>query len=119
MSITNNDEYWDLFDENRVVKINHHRRGDKIPEGLYHLVVHAWIMDSSGMFLFSQRQKGRSSELKWERTGGSTLEGEKSLDGARREVLEELGIDLKDARTYFIKSVKREKYHDFDMHPKS
>lgn len=112
MSIMNN-EYWDLFDVNRVIKKKHHRRGDKIPDGLYHLVVHAWIMDKSGLFLISQRQIGQSSALKWERTGGATLEGETSFDGALREVREELGIDLKDATACFIKSEKREQYHDF------
>lgn len=113
MNIMSDSEYWDLFDENKAIKVRHHRRGEKIPNGLYHLVVHSWIMDLSGLFLISQRQRGRPSELKWERTGGSVLEGECSLDGALREVREELGLDLARAQTYFIKSVKREKYHDF------
>lgn len=112
MNITN-DEYWDLFDINRMIKLKHHRRGDVIPDGLYHLVVHSWIMDKSGMFLVSQRQKRRSYALKWERTGGSVLEGESSLSGAIREVKEELGIDLSGEISYFIKSEKRDKYHDF------
>lgn len=30
----------------------------------------------------------------WEATGGSILQGESSLDGAIREVREELGIDI-------------------------
>ncbi len=106
------DEFWDLFDINRVVQMKHHRRGDKIPDGLFHLVVHSWIMDINGLFLMSQRQKGRSSELKWERTGGSVLEGENSFDGAVREVYEELGIDLKKAQSFFIKTEKRDRYHD-------
>ena len=107
-----NDEYWDLFDVNRVVQLRHHRRGDSIPDGLYHLVIHSWIMDSSGLFLMSQRQKGRSSAFKWERTGGSVLEGESSLDGAIREVYEELGIELNKGQAFFVKTVKRDHYHD-------
>ena len=112
MSITNN-EYWDLFDNKKEIRMKHHRRGDRIPDGLYHLVVHSWIMDPSGLFLMSQRQEGRPYAFKWERTGGSVLEGENSLDGALREVREELGLDLSENERYFIKSKKRARYHDF------
>ena len=106
-------EYWDLFDKNRNFLGVTHRRGDVIPDGMYHLVVHAWIMDKSGHFLISQRQKGRTDELLWERTGGSVLAGETSLEGALREIQEELGIDLHNCKHLFIKSEKREKCHDF------
>ena len=107
------DEYWDLFDENRNYLGITHKRGDHVPAGMYHLVVHAWIMDKSGHFLISQRQKGRTDELLWERTGGSVLVGETSLEGALREIKEELGLDLHAAPNAFIKSEKRERYHDF------
>ena len=106
-------EYWDLFDESRNYLGISHIRGNVIPEGMYHLVVHAWIMDRSGNFLISQRQKGRTDELLWERTGGSALMGETSLESAFREVEEELGIDIRGCRHFFIKSVKREQYRDF------
>ena len=107
------DEYWDLFDENRNYLGITHKRGEHVPAGMFHLVVHAWIMDKSGHFLISQRQKGRTDELLWERTGGSVLAGETSLEGALREIKEELGLDLHAAPYAFIKSEKRDRYHDF------
>ena len=106
-------EYWDLFNRNRVWVRNHHKRGDRIPDGLYHIVVHSWVMDYYGNFLISQRQKGRTDELMWERTGGSVLEGESSIEGAKREVGEELGIDLAEIQPVLIKSERRDKYSDF------
>ena len=106
-------EYWDLFNRNRDWVRNHHKRGDKIPDGLYHIVVHSWVMDYYGNFLISQRQKGRTDELMWERTGGSVLEGESSIEGAKREVGEELGIDLAEIQPVLIKSERRDKYSDF------
>ena len=112
MNIMSN-EYWDLFDSDRILKVKHHRRGEKIPDGLFHIVIHSWIVDKSGLFLMSQRQEGRAYAYKWERTGGSVLEGEESFDGALREVQEELGLDLSENLHFFIKSVKRERYHDF------
>ena len=39
--------------------------------------------------------------------------GESSLDGAIREVYEELGIKLDRNNAYFIKSQKRERFKDF------
>lgn len=106
-------EYWDLFNRNRVWVRNHHKRGNRIPDGLYHIVVHSWIMDYDGNFLISQRQEGRTDALMWERTGGSVLEGETSLAGAKREVREELGLDLADAKTLYVKTERREVYRDF------
>lgn len=61
----------------------------------------------------SQRQEGRAYAYKWERTGGSVLEGESSFEGALREVHEELGVDLSESEHCFIKTQKRERYHDF------
>ena len=113
MRIMSSVEYWDLFNRNRVWVRNHHKRGDRIPDGLYHIVVHSWVMDYYGNFLISQRQKGRTDELMWERTGGSVLEGEASIEGAKREVREELGIDLAEIQPVLIKSERRDKYSDF------
>lgn len=106
-------EFWELLDAQKERTGLRHKRGDAIPQGFYHLVVHIWLMCPEGYFLMSQRQKNRPYALKWERTGGSVLYGETSLEGARREVLEELGIDLKNYEAHFIKSQKRERYHDF------
>ena len=107
------EEFWDLFDETRRPVGKTHRRGDRIPVGLYHLVVHAWIAAPSGKLLFSRRQAGRTDAGKWERTGGSALAGETSLEAAMRETHEELGISLSGARIFFFGSRKREQYHDF------
>ncbi len=87
-------EIWDLYNENREV-IGEHIRCEKLPENAYHLVVHIWIRRSDGKFLISQRSADRKQfPLMWETVGGSVLKGESSLEGAVREVKEEVGIDL-------------------------
>lgn len=106
-------EYWDLLDENRLPVGKRHLRGETIPSGLYHLVVHSWVMDENGLFLISRRQAGRTDECLWERTGGSVLAEETSLQGAVREVMEELGVDVSNSKSFLVKSVKREDRHDF------
>ena len=89
-------ELWDLYTENRELTGKTHIRGEKIPEGFFHLVVHVWIKNSKGEYLISQRSANRPTfPLMWECVGGSVLAGEDSLTGALREVKEEVGIDLK------------------------
>ena len=88
-------ELWDLYNENRELVGSDHLRGDQIPEGCFHLVVHVWIRNSNGAFLISQRSASRPTfPLMWECVGGSVLKGEDSLTGALREVHEEIGLTL-------------------------
>jgi predicted acetyltransferase/8-oxo-dGTP pyrophosphatase MutT (NUDIX family) len=91
-------ELWDLYDKDRNLISTDHVRGEQIPKDCYHLVVHVWIRSSEGKYLIAQRSAKRSSNpLMWECHGGSVLKGESSLEGALREVKEEVGIDLNQA----------------------
>ena len=88
-------ELWDLYTENRERTGRTHIRGEEIPAGFYHLVVHVWIKNSKGEYLISQRSATRPTfPLMWECVGGSVLAGEDSLSGALREVKEEVGLDF-------------------------
>ena len=92
-------ELWDLYDEQRRLVGTDHVRGEELPDNCFHLVVHVWIKNSNGEYLISQRAADRPTfPLLWECVGGSVLKGETSLQGALREVKEEVGLDL-DART--------------------
>lgn len=88
-------ELWDLYTEGRQLSGRTHIRGEAIPEGFYHLVVHVWIRNSRGEYLISQRSASRPTfPLMWECVGGSVTKGEVSLTGAIREAKEEVGVDL-------------------------
>ncbi len=88
-------ELWDLYNENRELTGRDHIRGEKVPQGYYHLVVHVWIRNSKGEYLISQRSADRPTcPLMWECVGGSVLKGEDSLTGALRETKEEVGLTL-------------------------
>ena len=88
-------ELWDLYTKNREKTGESHVRGEEIPENRYHIAVDVWIKNKNGEYLISQRDESRPTfPLMWECTGGSVLKGETSLDGALREVKEELGVDL-------------------------
>lgn len=102
-------ELWDLYNENREFIGRDHIRGEEIPQGCYHLVVHVWVRNSKGEYLLSQRSEDRPSfPLMWECVGGSVLKGEDSLMGAIREVQEEVGVLLPAKHGSLVKSVVRE-----------
>ena len=88
-------ELWDLYTREREKTGRTHVRGEAIPPGCFHLVVHVWLRNARGQYLISQRAADRPTfPLMWETTGGSVLSGEDSLTGAVREVREELGVRL-------------------------
>ncbi len=89
-------EQWDLYTKYREKTGRAHIRGEKLPDDLYHLVVHVWIRNRKGEYLISQRAANRPTfPLLWECVGGSVLLGESSLEGALRETKEEVGLELR------------------------
>jgi len=106
-------ELWDLYTADRLPTGKTHIRGEKLPDGLYHLVVHVWITDGNGNYLLSRRSASRPTfPLMWETVGGSVTAGEDSLTGALREVKEEVGIDLSSESGRLIFSELRPQYGD-------
>ena len=101
-------EIWDLYNEKRELVGRDHIRGEKIPDGCYHLVVHVWIRNSKGEYLISQRSADRASfPLMWECVGGSVTKGEDSMTGALRETREEVGVTLKPENGTLLRSEVR------------
>ena len=89
-------ECFDLYSEHRQQTGETLVRGTQTPAGRYRLVVHICIFNSNGELLIQQRQpfkKGWSNL--WDVTvGGAVTAGETSQQGAHRELLEELGLDV-------------------------
>ena len=103
-------ELWDLYNENRELLGRDLVRGEEIPEGCYHLVIHVWIRNHKGEYLISQRSADRPTfPLIWECVGGSVLKGEDSLHGALRETEEEVGLRLSPADGKLVCSVVRDR----------
>jgi 8-oxo-dGTP pyrophosphatase MutT (NUDIX family) len=89
------DELWDLYDSQRRPTGRVQRRGDPIAPGDHHIVVHAWLRNTDGRYLITQRSPNKGFPLMWECTGGSALAGDTSLAAAIREVAEETGLHVK------------------------
>ncbi len=88
-------EVWDVLDKNgeptgkTVV-----RKKVCLKKGEYHLVVHIWILGSDGRVLIQRRSFDKPlMPGEWAAIGGSALSGETADVAAKRELLEEMGID--------------------------
>lgn len=100
-------EYWDVYNAKKEKTGKIIKRGDFLNDDEYHIVVNAWIKNQDNEYLISQRSANKSHPLMWETTGGSILTGETALDGAIREVKEELNIDLNKNDAIYIGEGRR------------
>ncbi len=102
-------EKWDILDSSGNTTGKRAIRGKTIlASGEYHLVVHIWIISNDGKFLIQQRSKNkRLMPGEWAATGGAAMSGESSIDAARRELSEELGIVKSPESFRFIERIKR------------
>lgn len=97
-------EYWDIYDKDKKKTGKLMKRGERLKEGEYHLIVHIWIKNKNNEFLIQQRSEKVKNPLVWSATGGSVIAGEDSYAGAIREVKEELGLDLSNYYGYLFDS---------------
>lgn len=84
----------DLYDENRNKLNEVITATDNIEKGKYILVVVIFIQNAKGEFLI-QRTSLTKEDI-FASTGGHPIAGEDSLTGLKREVKEEIDIDLND-----------------------
>ncbi len=87
-------ETWDLYNsrgEHQGISI---QRGEAIPVGYYHRIIHVWIFNERNEFLIQQRAMHLTwFPGRWATTTGSVVSGESDLElAAYREVSEELGL---------------------------
>ena len=89
-------ELFDLYDKNRVPLGLTLERGKPMPEGCFHIVVHACIFNSRGELLIQQRQPFKKGwPGKWDLScGGCAISGEDSRTAMERELKEELGLEI-------------------------
>ena len=106
-------EMCDLYNDKREKTGKVLPRCAPVPRGLYHLTVSVWIVNSRGQYLLSQRHPRKAYPICWECTGGSVLAREDSLNGAIREVREELGITLNPLEAEMIYHTRREDIQDY------
>jgi len=88
-------EYFDVYDDDRILVGKVLEKGTKLPQGENRMVVHLCIFNSKGEMLIQQRQSFKKGwPNMWDITlGGNSQAGETSKQSVHRELLEELGVD--------------------------
>ena len=82
----------DIYDKNRNLTGQVHRRGTRWKVGEYGLVVCVWVYDGAGNLLLTRRAPEKSFAGTWENSGGAAKAGETSRQAIARELFEETGI---------------------------
>ena len=105
-------EVWELvdIDENKTGIMIERGTNTIIPQGMYHTAVDIWTKSKDGKILLTQRHPNKEWGLKWECSGGSIIKGERSIDGARRELQEETGIKISEEKMIFLGKTMMEEY---------
>ncbi len=107
-------EYWDIYDSNKQLTGRKMLRNDwNMADGDYHLTVLGVIRRPDGKYLITQRKMNKSwAPGWWEVSGGGVMAGETSEEAVCRELLEETGIDVSDAKGGYQFCYHREDPHD-------
>ena len=104
-------EYIDIFDENNnptgeiKEKVQAHENGN------FHRTAHIWIMNNKKELLLQKRSATKKSHPNcWDISGaGHIRAGENIINGAIRELKEELGVEVKEKDLQYIATIKSTK----------
>ena len=98
------EEYWDVYDINRRKTGKIIKRGQRLNTDEYHLFVQVWLINKEGLFLCQERSEKMTWPLMWCANGGNAKMGEDANTCARREILEELKLDINDLDGFMFDS---------------
>ncbi|MBP3597777.1 MAG: NUDIX domain-containing protein [Clostridia bacterium] len=82
---------------------------EKLEKGEYIIAVQCWIINSDGNILLTQRKLNKKHGGMWEPTSGLVISGENSVQGIKRELLEEIGIDISENDLKICKEIIEER----------
>lgn len=104
------EEYWDIYDKNRVFQHRTIRRGDPFKDGDYYVCCEVWFQNSKGELLITQRSPNKKAGGLWEFIGGGVLAGETTAQAAVREIKEEIGTDITESELLYLHEYKQKNY---------
>ena len=96
----------DLYNKEKPKLNKTFKRGkDKLNKDEYYLLEQIWIINKNKEILLTQRNKNKSYGGLWEPTTGHVKTKEKDIEGALRELKEELNITVKKQELTYIKHI--------------
>lgn len=101
-------EWNDVYDNERHLTGRRHLRGESWGTDEYGLVVCVWVYDGRGNVLLTQRAPEKSFPYTWENSGGAVQAGETSRQAIRRELWEEIGLDVAEDEFEFLETTRND-----------
>ena len=103
------EELVDVYDKYKVKtgKVIKREEKDFLKDNEYIITVHCFIIDSSNRILLTQRNFNQKRGGKWEDTHGGLKSGETSILGIKRELKEEIGVDVEINELKLVKTLIR------------
>ncbi len=104
-------EYIDIFDENNNPTGEIKEKAQAHEDGNFHRTAHIWIMNDKKELLLQKRSATKKSHPNcWDISGaGHIRAGESVINGAIRELKEELGVEAKEKDLQYISTIKSTK----------
>ena len=89
-------EYWDVYDKKGKWKRRVIKKGERLKNDEYHIIVEGWILRDDGNFIIQRRALDKKSfaGMWYCSAGGSVISRETPKEGMVREFKEELGVDI-------------------------
>ena len=103
-------EYWDVYDKKGKWKRRAIRKGERLKNDEYHIIVEGWILREDGNFIIQRRALDKKSfaGMWYCSAGGSVISRETPKEGMMREFKEELGVDISEEELH-LKRIITEK----------
>ena len=109
------EELLDVYDKNKKLtgKIIDRKSIELLNDNEYVITVHCFIINLSNQILVTQRSLNKNRGGKWEETHGALRTGETSVEGIKRELKEEIGLDVQISELRLIKTfIRKNKIRD-------
>ncbi|MBS6252390.1 MAG: NUDIX domain-containing protein [Clostridia bacterium] len=103
-------ERLDVYDrkKTRTGKIIERKEGEILNKGEYIISVQCWIINNQGEILLTKRKLNKTHGGMWEPTNGLVISGEASKEAIKRELKEEIGLDIEENKITLIKEIVEE-----------
>ncbi|MDO4743017.1 MAG: NUDIX domain-containing protein [bacterium] len=102
-------ENWDVLDKDgNLIGKTVKREKVYLLKGEYHLVVHIWVVGPDGRLIIQRRSDQKQfMPGEWAAHGGAAISGETSVQAAKRELFEEIGVEADASRFKLIRRIKK------------
>lgn len=104
-------EFFDLYDEQLKPLGITHKRGDPFEGNELHHIATVFSVNRQGKILITKRHPDKPYGGMWEISGGSVISGETPLEGAKRELFEETGLDAELSELLYMGQIIRHYSH--------